>query len=196
MSVVRDRCLWSRWWEGSWLQASSLLGLESRLDRSPLWWWENQNDVVVTWLLVDKWIKYYQLESLEANVQTASFRVNSTTNTVMITIFKFRNEGGVNNKTLKLQSSFGYSNITLINRIGCPTVYDTIEDVVKLFFKKMVDLYETLRPSKLQLLRRPELIGCERSSLSIGWSFVILWPSNRKTLVYKQMDSYKIPNEE
>jgi DNA topoisomerase-2 len=159
---------------------------------------ERTADIVVTELPVGHWIENYHkwLQGLESEGLIHSFRDNSTTDEVKFTITKFTSPKGINHRTLKLRSSFGYNNITLIDNNGYPTVYPEIEKAIDVYIVKMLDMYEVLRQHKITEFRKL-YAECawkiEFINRVIAQEIKVM--KQKAAFVYEQMDLYKIPHE-
>lgn len=156
-------------------------------------------DITVTELPIGRWMDDYQkwLCELEKLGDIAGFRDNSNTDDVVqYTIYQFKHKDGINHKTLKLQTSFGYNNITLINRQGHPHVYNTIDEVLKVYYDNMIGMYEQLRLSRIAKAEK-DYIDCAYMMkfihLVITGEIVVF--KQKRDFVHQQMTKHEIPHE-
>ena len=155
-------------------------------------------DVTVTELPIGKWIDDYHhwLDDLEDEGQIRSFLDNSSTDTVLFRISGFKNVEGVNHKTLRLQTSFGYNNITLINNDGHPKVYDSIDQLLRVYYENMIVMYETLRCKQISDAEN------EYAQHSFMRKFIhlviegqIVVFKQKVTFIHEQMTTHGIPHD-
>ena len=162
---------------------------------------DGAGDVLVTELPIGVCMLNYHkwLQELEKNDMIHSFKDNSETETVYFLINKFKHEKGINLKTLRLQTSFGYNNITLIDKNGHPKIYDSINDVMDQFYHKIIKLYETLRQSKMKSLMDDYAENAWKREMIfrvINGDIIVFESRKAKKAaeIYIQMDVYKIPH--
>lgn len=155
-------------------------------------------DITITELPVGHWMKNYHkwLCKLQNEGMITSFTDNCTTNTVLYKIVKFKSDRGINHRSLRLRSSFGMNNITLIDNNGYPRVYTTVGDVITDYFQNMYQLYVTYKQSRITSIQ--EKIGDNEwkiyfISLVVEDKVKVFKQSD--TFIYEQMDNYKVPHK-
>jgi DNA topoisomerase-2 len=154
-------------------------------------------NITITELPVGFWMKNYVkwLGKLQTEGRIAEYRDKCTTNTVLYYITKFKPIKGVNHRALRLRSSFGLSNITLIDNSGYPRVYPSTDAVILDYFHNMYGMYSKYRQSMIDKMKA-KIVDNEWKiyfiSLVIEEKIKVLKQS--KKFVYEQMDQYKIPH--
>ena len=158
-----------------------------------------KSDIQITELPISVWNDKYitWLGQLETEKVIQKFRDNSDDEigNVNITIFGFSHPDGINHETLRLISKFGYNNITLIDSKGFPTLYSSVEEVIQIYFKNMISLYEALRLSKIKSFQEKiEELNWKREFIIRVNADEIKILKQKKAFVHQQMDLYKIPH--
>jgi DNA topoisomerase-2 len=159
-------------------------------------------DVFVSELPIERWNSDYHkwLDGLEAEGKIKGFRDNCTdendVSTISYVIYGFSDERGINHKTLKLQTSFGLNNITLINVQGRPHVYDTIDEVLLVYYKNMIEMYSRLREKQIEEAKKKQLDThwMIRLITAIVNDQIIIM-KKKQSEVYDQMTTHGIPHE-
>ena len=159
-------------------------------------------DIVISELPVGTSIHNYHkwLEYLEREKHIKGFRDNSTTDVALFTIYGFLNKDGANIKTLKLRTTFGMNNITLIDHNGYPMSCNSVEEVIDVYFKGMLEIYEAYRQHEIaDLSKEYASAAWEREFINRVLSGDIEVMANKrarkKAEIYAQMDKFSIPHD-
>lgn len=104
-----------------------------------------------TWTIPYKnWLKSLIMEKAKDRIVTY-IRDKSKPNTVNIEIHWKRTTVEPDIHNLKLQRSFGMSNITLINHLGFPKKYKDVKKVLNNYFTHMIEHYTDLRDHRIKV---------------------------------------------
>jgi DNA topoisomerase-2 len=128
-------------------------------------------DVRITELPLFKAIFSYRKE-MEAKIKTKHVknveRFGKKVDDIDIVIYGWNHPKGANIQTLKLERSFGITNMTLIDDDGYPTIYRNVQQVMEVYYKNMIEIYNKL------IIRRIESIEHEIENLTHHYNLVIL----------------------
>lgn len=128
-------------------------------------------DVRITELPLFKATFSYRKE-MEQKIKTKHVksveRFGKKVDDIDIVIYGWNHPKGANIQTLKLERSFGLSNMTLIDNDGYPTIYRNVQDVMEVYYQNMIDIYRKLIISKIQSIEN------EIQNLTYHYNLVIL----------------------
>ena len=166
-------------------------------------------DISVTELPIGRSTHDYHnwLKSIEGNkkkkdtdeefVTIKNFDDNSSAikDTVKFTIYKFKTSSNtISHETLKLVKSYGISNMYLIDDNGYPSKYNTIEEILELYYSNMINVYSKLilkRISDTEILI--EDLNIELKFVTLLVSETIKFRDVKKKDIILQMKTHKIP---
>lgn len=102
------------------------------------------NKVIVTELPIGRWTNRYRkwLDHLRENKLITDYRAGSSTKEVYFEITGFKNP---DYRSLKLQKSYGLTNMVLLSTDNRPIKYNTTADIMEAFFKDRLPHYEARR---------------------------------------------------
>lgn len=104
----------------------------------------HRGEVIVTELPIGRWTEKYRiwLNQLEEAKEISTFRDAGTKFKVRFEIKGFKNP---NHQTLKLQKSYGMTNMVVLDLEGRPVKYNTVEEILEAFFEQRLPYYEQRR---------------------------------------------------
>jgi len=151
--------------------------------------------VTVTELPIGRWNHTYRLwlDNLLHNKKIIDYVNRCTPEKPLFTIWGFQE---ANIRTLKLQKSYGMSNMVLFNKDNLPTDYEYVEDVLESFYMSRLPYYEKRKANILNELN--EII--RKDSLKIRFikavrDNVIVLRNSKFDVNYPLMDNLGLPRE-
>jgi len=158
----------------------------------------DKNIVIITELPVGRTMHKYKnwLEDLVSDKLISEYRNLSGPNTVHFEIKGFKNP---NLNTLRLQKSFGLSNMVLLDNFNHPIKYNSINDILECFFQQRLPYYEARKNYLLTDIQTHinKLNDKIRFIQAIfNKEIIILDDNNRrrkKSEIYEQMKALDIP---
>ena len=160
-------------------------------------------DLVITELPIGRWMSVYKKKVLEKWEQAkiiTSHKDTSTPDTAGYEIKGFMHPKGATIDTLKLQKSYGLSNMTLIDDSGFPFHFPNTQAILEAYFRSMLEVYN------LALTKRIEKAEAEHTNLSYKHQLIISIVEGKIIIIEekkarpeedirKQLDTHKIPFE-
>lgn len=109
------------------------------------------NKVIVTELPIGRWTSKYRkwLDKLLEDKLITDYRTGSSTKEVYFEIMGFKNP---DHRSLKLQKSYGLTNMVLLSNDNRPIKYSTTADIMEAFFKERLPYYEARRQYVINLI--------------------------------------------
>jgi DNA topoisomerase-2 len=157
--------------------------------------------VKITELPIALWAqRYYMwLQELMEEKKISNFKDHSnfTTGQVSFTILGMVEKPTI--KTLKLTTSFGLSNMTVIDNDGIPYTYSYAEDIMNVYFDAMIEVFSEVRQQRInkveaeisKLTEMKRFIG-----LVLNGDIVIITKGGRsKKDILLDMDAHKVPHK-
>lgn len=159
---------------------------------------DGRYDIQVTEIPVGRSIHDYRkwIESLLPDKKITDFRDNSTTDVPNFTIYGFNDVEGPTYKTLKLQKSFGLSNMTLIDDNGYPFHFNNSQQVMESYYQSMIQIYSVLVSERVRIAE-DKLVDLELQlkfiTLVVEGAIEVFKRS--KANIREQMLVHQIPNK-
>jgi DNA topoisomerase-2 len=109
-------------------------------------------NIEITELPIGCWMKPYKewLKFLVSEGKLKDFHDGGDPNHPKYTLIGFQHQKGASYQTLRLQRSFGLSNMTLIDTNGNPEHFNNVEDMMELFYASMIQIFEAQRQNNLE----------------------------------------------
>lgn len=86
-----------------------------------------------------------------------SMKDNSTTETVNFEISWNPKWKPLNEENLKMIKSIGLSNITLVDHVGIPKKFDSIQEILERYYEHMIEHYEKVRRRRISIEKAREI---------------------------------------
>ena len=104
----------------------------------------NNNSVIVTELPISRWThKYYEwLGLLHEDKEITDYKNLSTDTDVLFEIYGFKDP---THKKLRLEKSFGMTNMVLLDMNNAPVKYDSVPEILEAFYQGRLPYYERRR---------------------------------------------------
>jgi DNA topoisomerase-2 len=149
----------------------------------------------ITELPIGRWILPYKkwLESLQDKGEIVRIEDRCTFETVNFVIYGFKNPKGVNYNTLKLQKSYGMSNMTLIDHNGYPYKFRNAVHVIDVFYQSMISLFRQVIDNWTAEAKEKIVDMKEKQRLiqAIVDGVIVVF-KQADEVIYAQLDQHKI----
>ncbi|CAH6418815.1 DNA topoisomerase 2 [uncultured virus] len=160
---------------------------------------DGRADLIISELAVGQAILPYRkwVEGLLKEKLITDFRDSSTSTEIpTITICGFYNKKGINHQTLRLQRSYGMSNMTLLDDDGYPYQFKNTQDVMEAYYQNMIALFDVVIANRIK--------ECEQEITDLNYRILfinavldakIVVFRTKKAEIFRQMDEQKIPQK-
>lgn len=164
-------------------------------------------DVEITELPIGRWIhgyyewltellseKYINADNKATNDKILGDLDNKSTSEVPHFILTKLKMSKINVTTLKLQKTYGLSNMVMIDDDGYPKHYDNVSLILEEYYQSMSSLYADIKIKKLrELLEQIQELQYSIQFIQLVISEQIKVFKVKKVDVHSQMDKYQIP---
>lgn len=154
--------------------------------------------IVITELPIGRWPYNYHkwLESLRENKTIVDYRDNSCGDKVYFEIYGMKKDMPINHKTLKLQKSFGMSNMMLLDENNRPHRYNNSFEILTEFYNQRLPVYQARKNYYINNLK--DEITLLHNKIRFILAVIngeILVMNRRKAEIMENMDKMAIPRD-
>lgn len=156
---------------------------------------EGNGLVVITELAVGVWTKPFRLflDELLEEKKISGYRDCGDKNTIR---FEITGMSDPSIETLKLQKSYGMSNMVLLNNELRPVKYDTVRDIMEQYYTQRLPFYEARRQHFIKSLEE-EMTECDTKALFIQAIVdrTLIVVNRKKSEILAEMKTKNFPPE-